>query len=183
MKKEIVVVSLQRLKTFLAQCVEKFALKDHLHTVATEQKDGFMSSNSVKDIEAIIAKLNNFGKLVDFDGGEPDNTEYNIDLDGGEPDSIYALEDPDFIVILAAANWKYEEASGRYVQTIMDTRISGLNNYYVGSTLNGTETATMVSEYNSNFKYIVGGESSGSTLKLNAVSAPAINLSVKICKM
>lgn len=66
MKKEIVVVSLQRLKTFLVQCVERFAEKDHTHDIATEQKDGFMSSNSVKDIEAIIAKLNNFGKLSRF---------------------------------------------------------------------------------------------------------------------
>lgn len=183
MKKEIVVISLQRLKTFLAQCVERFAAKDHTHDIATEQKDGFMSSNSVKDIEAIIAKLNNFGKLVDFDGGEPDNTEYNIDLDGGEPDSIYALEDPDFIITLAAADWKYEETSGRYVQTIMDTRISGLNNYYIGSTLNGTESDEKASEYNNNFKYIVAGQSSGTSLIIEAISAPTIDLSVKICKM
>ena len=78
---------------------------------------------------------------------------------------------------------KYEETSGRYVQTIMDTRISGLNNYYIGSTLDGTESDEKASEYNNNFKYIVAGQSSGTSLIIEAISAPTIDLSVKICKM
>ena len=70
MKKEIILISLQRLKTFLAQCKELFAAKDHSHSVATEQKDGFMSSDSVKDIKSIITKLNNYGDINTIDGGE-----------------------------------------------------------------------------------------------------------------
>lgn len=183
MKNEIIVISLQRLKTFLSQCTERFAAKIHSHDVATEQKDGFMSSNSVKDIEAIIAKLNNFGRLTDCDGGSASNTTYESDLDGGKAGSVYSLEDPDFVVALAVADWKYEESSGRYVQSITDSRISGLNNYYVGSILDGTESDEVAAAYNSNFKYIVAGQSSGTTLKVEAISAPTVDLTVKIYKM
>ena len=182
MKKEIVVVSLQRLKTFLAQCMEKFALKDHLHNVATEQNDGFMSSNSVKDIEAIIAKLNNFGKLVDFDGGEPDNTEYSFDLDGGEPNSIYTLENPDFIVTLKAADWVASDGGG-YVQSITNSQFSGLNDYFVASTLTGSETKDEANKYNAALKYIVSGSSSGNTITFKAIEKPSIDLSVKLVKV
>lgn len=183
MKKEIILISLQRLKTFLAQCKELFAAKDHSHSVATEQKDGFMSSGFVKDIEAIIEKLNNFGRLTDFDGGEPDNTDYRLDLDGGEPESIYTLDDSGFVVTLIAKNWKLKESSTKYVQSINDARISGLNDYYVVSTLDSLEPSATADEYNNNFKYLTNGKTTGTTLELYATSAPTIDLSVRICKI
>ena len=83
-------VGLQGLKILWNKCKDFFAEKDHDHLTATEDRNGFMSSASVKKIEAISEKLDELTRVADFDGGEPSDTNYTEgDLDGGEPESTY----------------------------------------------------------------------------------------------
>ena len=70
-----------------------------------------------------------------------------------------------------------------FTQSITNSKISGLNDYLIGSTLTGSESQSVATSYNTNFAYITTGSSSGSTLTINALKKPAIDLSVRVIKI
>lgn len=157
------------------------AKSDHTHSNVTVNKPGLMSSNDYIDFQSMLEEIKALKKIKDFDGGGANTSTYVDELDGGGAGTSYLLEQTDFVVTLAANKWV--QNGSMFTQSITNSKVSGLNDYLIGSTLTGSESQSVTTSYNTNFAYITTGSSSGSTLTINALKKPAIDLSVRVIKI
>lgn len=151
------------------------------NSTATTTESGLMSANDYIDLQSAIEELKALKKLKEYDGGSAKNAAYENELDGGGAGTSYALEQTDFVVTLAANKWV--QNGSMFTQSVVNSKISGLNDYLIGTTLTGSESQSVATSYNTNFAYITTGSSSGSTLTINALKKPAIDLSVRVIKI
>ena len=158
-----------------------FTTQDTTYSNATVNKSGLMSSNDYIDFQSMLEEIKALKKIKDFDGGGADTSTYVDELDGGGAGSSYLLEQTDFVVTLAANKWV--QNGSMFTQSVTNSKVSGLNDYLIGSTLTGSESQSVTTSYNTNFAYITTGSSSGSTLTINALKKPTIDLSVRVIKI
>lgn len=177
-KKSLTIISLQRLNTFLAQCKKFFAPKDHSHDNADLDNDGFMSSGSYVDLQAMMDEIKALKKTKEYDGGKASDDVFEDDLNGGGAGAVYTLEQTDFTATLKADAW-IQNGTG-YQQVIERDNISGLNDYLIAPNMSSTEDQTA---YDANFAYVSVGSSIGRMITVQAVKKPTIDLSVRFIKL